>query len=107
MINLSSEEFITQIDSFENEIIIDVRHEDMKRDVIIENALYISTRNDLIKFVDSMDRDIPILVYCVIGERSVAACNLLCEKGFNHIANLKNGIEEWERKGYRVVNIGK
>lgn len=105
MDNLSSEEFKTKIDSFNNEIIIDVRHVDLKRDIIIENALYFPTRNDLIKFVDTLDRDIPILVYCITGDRSIAACNLLCEKGFNHVANLKNGIETWERKGYKVISI--
>ncbi len=107
MANLSSEEFKTQIDSFDNEMIIDVRHIDLKRDIIIENALYIPTRNDLIQFIDTLDRETPIFVYCAIGERSIAACKMLCEMGFQNISNLKKGIEEWEQKGYKVVNLEK
>lgn len=104
MTNISSEEFKVKIDSFENEIIIDVRHADLIKEIIIEKALLLSTRNELNKFADTLDRETPIFVYCAIGERSIAACKLLCEMGFQHVSNLKKGIEEWERMGYKVVN---
>ena len=37
-------------------------------------------------------KDKPVLVYCNVGHKSIFACNILLEEGFNKIYNLGQGI---------------
>lgn len=45
-----------------------------------------------------LDRDQPIVVHCKLGMRSAKAVKLLRDLGFNHVDNLKGGINGWSRK---------
>ena len=44
-----------------------------------------------------------ILVYCLAGGRSAAACRILKKNGFTRIANMQGGISAWQGKGYPLV----
>jgi hydroxyacylglutathione hydrolase len=44
-----------------------------------------------------------IIVYCRSGNRSTIAAKVLESKGYKNVLNLKGGIREWQKKGYKVV----
>ncbi|HOK39749.1 MAG TPA: rhodanese-like domain-containing protein [bacterium] len=47
-------------------------------------------------------KDKKILVYCRSGRRSKIALELLKNKGFRYIYNLKYGIIDWNEKGLEI-----
>ena len=94
-INADNTEFKHYIDSCSNELIIDVRLADRFITGAIDMAINAPTKLSLLNLLNSIDTDTPILVYCTHGERSVQACNIICEKGFLLVVNLKNGYADW------------
>ena len=45
----------------------------------------------------------PVLVYCVSGSRSMAACRMLRRNGFTRVFNLRGGIYAWAQRGFDAV----
>ncbi|OIO04174.1 MAG: hypothetical protein AUJ49_03350 [Desulfovibrionaceae bacterium CG1_02_65_16] len=50
---------------------------------------------ELSERLNELDRNIPVLVYCHAGSRSLAAANMLAGQGFRQIMSLKGGIMAW------------
>jgi rhodanese-related sulfurtransferase len=48
-------------------------------------------------------RNKDILVYCATGNRSTVASKILIDQGFTNIANLRNGIVDWQRRNYPMT----
>lgn len=94
-INSNTTEFQYYIDSCDNELIIDVRLADEYKTKAIPMAINAPSKSSLMSLIDTLDRDTPILVYCIEGERSVQACEFICKKGFTFVVNLKYGLKEW------------
>jgi Rhodanese-related sulfurtransferase len=46
--------------------------------------------------LNEVDRNLPVLVYCRGGMRSLAAANMIAGQGFREIMSLKGGIMAWE-----------
>ena len=46
------------------------------------------------------DRGRPIVVYCAAGNRSAFAAKTLEELGYQDVASLAGGINDWKRRGY-------
>ena len=44
--------------------------------------------------LDDLDKEIPVVIMCNSGNRSVDASNILVDEGFT-VYNLENGIEGW------------
>ena len=53
--------------------------------------------------ISMLQKDKTILVYCLTGSRSAAAANYMVKQGFKKIVNLQQGIMDWNRQGYPVV----
>lgn len=51
---------------------------------------------DLLGSMGELDRNLPLLVYCRSGMRSLAAANMLAGQGFREIMSLKGGMSAWE-----------
>jgi rhodanese-related sulfurtransferase/rubrerythrin len=51
---------------------------------------------DLLDRLDEIDRDKPVLVYCLSGGRSHAAAALLDGQGYADVANMAGGIMAWQ-----------
>ncbi len=49
------------------------------------------------------DKDVPIVVYCAGGIRSLAATKLMREKGYSHVYSMTKGINGWKEAGYQVA----
>jgi len=50
------------------------------------------------------DKDIPVVVYCAGGIRSLAAAKLMEGKGYTHVFSMAKGIDGWKAAGYAVVS---
>jgi adenylyltransferase/sulfurtransferase len=50
------------------------------------------------------DKNIPVVVYCAGGIRSLAAAKLMKEKGYTHVFSMAKGINGWMEAGYEVVS---
>jgi rhodanese-related sulfurtransferase len=50
--------------------------------------------------LDSLDRNIPVVVYCSIGYRSEKIAKKLQKQGFSQVSNLYGSIFEWANRGY-------
>ena len=51
---------------------------------------------DLRDGLSQLDKNKPVIAYCAIGGRSLAAAQLLSGLGFKEIYNLKGGIKAWQ-----------
>lgn len=96
--NLSQEEWASQISQDPNAIILDVRTEDEWNEGFIPNALF----NDIyggqafIYRLDVLDKTKKIYVYCKSGGRSGQACAIMSQLGFENVFNLEGGFMNWE-----------
>ncbi|NBC26724.1 MAG: rhodanese-like domain-containing protein [Bacteroidetes bacterium] len=54
--------------------------------------------DDLPGRLNELDKNAEIVVMCRSGGRSAKACELLQNNGFNHVSNLKGGVNEWAKK---------
>ncbi len=89
-------------------ILLDVREEEEIALGYIPGAVFISM-DRLKEKTESLltDKEIPIIVYCAIGVRSLTAAKILKEMGYKTVLSMAKGIEEWESRGYEVVNDSK
>jgi sulfur-carrier protein adenylyltransferase/sulfurtransferase len=55
----------------------------------------------------SGDRNVPIIVYCAVGDRSITAARKLRGMGFNNARSLKGGYDAWLGEGGEIVSDGK
>lgn len=47
------------------------------------------------KNIESLDKNVPVLVYCRSGARSMSAARILKSKGFTSVYNLNGGFKAW------------
>lgn len=50
------------------------------------------------------DKNLPVVVYCAVGIRSLAAAKLMRRMGYTRVFSLAKGIDGWKDAGYEVVN---
>lgn len=48
--------------------------------------------------LDELDKEKEVIVMCRTGGRSAKACELLTEKGFKNVSNLKGGVNAWAKE---------
>lgn len=76
--------------------LIDVRTPEEVAEGAIEGAVNMNfTNGDFEAGIDSLNTESPVFVYCAAGGRSGKARDLLKEKGFTEIYNLKDGYSNW------------
>ena len=80
-----------------NTIVFDVRTPAEIAAGKIEGAFDLDIQNPEFKTqVSKLDKAKTYLVYCKKGGRSVRACSILEEAGFEKIYNLKGGYDSWK-----------
>jgi rhodanese-related sulfurtransferase len=97
------DDFQICIDSCLQKLIIDVRDSTEDIQATIPNSLWLPTKETLLNSIDTIDRDMPILIYCSHGVRSQAASQVLINKGFTQVINLKKGINAWQKANKPVL----
>lgn len=50
-----------------------------------------------------LPKDQPIFIYCLSGNRSTMAANILLKNGYKNVYNLKNGMMDWYNQNLPVV----
>lgn len=48
--------------------------------------------------MDSISRDVPVIIHCRSGARSAQVVAALEQRGFANVANLKGGIMAWSKE---------
>jgi rhodanese-related sulfurtransferase len=96
--NLSQEDWLEQLESDNNAVILDVRTEDEWNEGIIPNAINIDIYKGqgFIYAVEELDKSKNYYVYCKAGGRSQQACAIMNQLGFEHTFNLSGGYMQWQ-----------
>jgi rhodanese-related sulfurtransferase len=79
---------------FPGAILLDVRQPWENELVALENSELIPL-GELSHRVEELPEDVPIVVYCHHGVRSLGACSILAEAGFQEVFNLSGGIDRY------------
>lgn len=85
--------------------VIDVRDSASFTGLFFKQSVWLPSKEKLLTFTDSTDRDVPVFVYCAEGIRSVSAMKILIDKGFKEIYNLKKGINQWPQQWKDSENL--
>lgn len=101
-VKITGEEAKRVIDT-EDVTLLDVRTEDEYNAAHIERATLIPV-SELSNRTEELNKSKKIVVYCRSGRRSATASDILIEDGFERVYNVLGGINEWEERGYPVVN---
>lgn len=106
---LSPQDFSSKISSTVDNpstIILDVRTADEFNTGHIENAILIDYRSkDFSKQIKDLDPHKEYLIYCRSGVRSSHAIDSLQLLGFNHLTELKGGINAWKEAKLPVAGV--
>jgi rhodanese-related sulfurtransferase len=96
--DLSQNEWRTQLKSDENWVILDVRTDEECLDGIIPGAINIDIYQGqgFIYKLEELDKSKNYYVYCKAGARSAQACHIMNELGFENTYNLLGGFMNWE-----------
>ena len=85
-------------------LLIDVRTPEEYASGHIVNSMNIDFKADNFKeLIGQLDKDQEVYVYCKVGGRSGRAAKMMEEMGFIKIHDLKGGIRQWEKDGFKTV----
>lgn len=96
--NISNEELQEMLDSEENIQFIDVRTSSEFYDERIpgfSNIDYYLLDEDY-SLIDHLDPNLPTVIMCNSGNRSVSASKIFVDEGFIEVYNLTDGIQGWD-----------
>jgi thiosulfate sulfurtransferase len=80
-----------------NEVtVVDIRDEGSYQQAHIDGAVLLSDHN-VREFLNTADRNKPLICYCYHGFSSQNAAGFLMEQGFKDVYSLIGGFEEWRR----------
>jgi rhodanese-related sulfurtransferase len=54
-------------------------------------------QQNLDSWLPRLPREVPMILYCLVGARSAQAATILVEAGLSNVLNLTGGITEWNR----------
>ena len=96
-------ELKSKMDKEDSLTVIDCREQDEWDTEHIEGALHLplSSFEQGIEEIKNL-KDRPIVLQCRSGRRSLRACKILSDKGFEELYNLEGGILSWIEQGYAV-----
>ena len=95
---ISESDFVEIQDS--DYILIDVRTKDEFDLGHIDSAINLDFYSDTFQNdILSIDKNLPIVLYCRTNNRSTKTANILKENGFKEISVLEGGITDWVKNG--------
>lgn len=77
-------------------LLVDVREDDERRAASIEGSVHIPM-GQVPGRLDELPRDRDLLIHCHHGARSMQVAQFLAAHGYDRLANLEGGIDEWSR----------
>ena len=102
---ISVEETHQLLQEKETFVLLDIREKEEIALGYIKGATFLP-QGLLNEKVESLlpDKNVPIVVYCAAGIRSLAAAKLMREKGYTNIFSMAKGINGWKEAGHEVVS---
>ena len=96
--NLSQQDWVSQLASDNNAVILDVRTFEEFEEGYIANAINIDVLKGqgFVYEVEALDKSKNYYVYCRAGSRSENACNMMNQLGFENTYNLMGGMMQWQ-----------
>ncbi|MFT5819920.1 MAG: rhodanese-related sulfurtransferase [Crocinitomix sp.] len=93
---VTKSEFKTFLAEHENVQLIDVRTADEFQAGAIDAASNIDYNDPKFEAnINTLDKDVPVLIYCRSGGRSAKALKIFEENGFTHVLELEGGYLNW------------
>ena len=87
-----------------NVVLIDVRTQSEIKQGFISGARFINFYdNDFKEQISNLDKQKSTIVYCQKGGRSLKACEMMQEIGFDRVYNLEGGAYGWFMHGKKMV----
>jgi len=59
------------------------------------------------KYINEINPDEKLVIYCTSGDRSAIAASFLLKKGYKNVFNLSGGINAWVQAGYKIEKESK
>lgn len=82
-------------------VLLDVRTPEEYRQARIAGAKLIPVGSIERRYTE-LPKNVPILVYCAVGSRSVPVSGFLASRGYGEVYNMSDGIVGWFRNGFPV-----
>lgn len=80
-------------------VVLDVRTaQEVARGIIPGSVNIDISQPDFISKINQLDKSKSYVVYCHSGRRSVNACNMMSNEGFQRLYNLQGGILSWNAR---------
>lgn len=99
---LGPDKFQIQHQSEDNAVLIDLSSKIKYNTEHIPGAIGIHKSLKLENFADTIDREIPVYLYCDRESRSLAVAEYLQYRGFREVIILRGGIRKWKAAGLPV-----
>jgi molybdopterin/thiamine biosynthesis adenylyltransferase/rhodanese-related sulfurtransferase len=102
---ISVEETHELLQKKEPVVLLDIREEEEIATGYIKGTLFLP-QGRLEKEIGNLlpDKDVPVVVYCAGGIRSLKAAQVMQEKGYKNVFSMAKGIDGWKVAGYEVVS---
>ena len=101
---VSAKKFQALILEDEDYLLIDVDSKNLFNQSRIEGSISAETSQILYSILDTTPENLPVLIYCTSGDRSLKACKLVKENYPHKVFDLKGGLESWEAKGFKILH---
>ena len=86
----------------ESMVLLDVRSPEEFAVSQLKGGVSVPTEKALSKQVDTLQKDMLIVVYCSVGLRSAVTAQALQKRGFRNVFNLEGSLFEWANTGLPV-----
>lgn len=104
--NLSAVEFQKKIQDLPNTPVIDVRTPGEFNGGHLQNAVNININSENFnREVNKLDKNKPVFVYCLSGNRSGYAANSMRDAGFKEVYELYGGMIKWRAAGLPETKV--
>jgi molybdopterin/thiamine biosynthesis adenylyltransferase/rhodanese-related sulfurtransferase len=102
---ISVEETHQLLQKKEPVVLLDIREKEKIALGYIEGATFLP-QGLLSEKVENLlpDKNVPVVVYCAGGIRSLAAARLMKEKGYTHVSSMAKGINGWKAAGFEMAS---
>jgi rhodanese-related sulfurtransferase len=94
--SLPPEEFNSKFKNTPNAILLDVRTASEVKEGALPKAQNIVYDDSFSNKLGSLSKETPVFIYCAAGKRSAKAAEILKERGFKVVYQLKGGLDAWK-----------
>jgi rhodanese-related sulfurtransferase len=95
-VTIPVEEFSKKLTELKDVQLVDVRTPEEYQEGHLKNSVnYNLNGSDFENQLNKLDKNKPVMVYCLGGGRSAEAAEMMKEKGFTQVYNMQGGIMKW------------